>query len=187
MSSNVNIRPGRNRLALYFRSLANSLRTFIIIDILNRWVTRRGFLRLPFSVSLWAPNRRIIFGNRVQFGAHCVIHCDAEFGNNILVAQSVAFVGRDDHRFDVIGSYIWDSPRGDNFNLVVGSDVWIGHGAVVLSGVKIGTGSVVAAGSVVIEDVPAYSIVAGNPARVLRARFTTDQIKLHEQILQQCE
>jgi phosphonate metabolism protein (transferase hexapeptide repeat family) len=53
----------------------------------------------------------------------------------------------------------------------IGHDVWIGHGAIVLPGRSIGTGAVVAAGAIVTRDVPAYTIVAGNPARTIRLRF----------------
>ena len=56
----------------------------------------------------------------------------------------------------------------------IGHDVWIGHGAVVLPGRSIGTGAVVAAGAIVTKDVPAYTIVAGNPARMIRRRFPED-------------
>jgi phosphonate metabolism protein (transferase hexapeptide repeat family) len=53
----------------------------------------------------------------------------------------------------------------------IGHDVWIGHGAIVLPGRNVGTGAVVAAGAIVTKDVPAYTIVAGNPARPVRRRF----------------
>jgi len=53
----------------------------------------------------------------------------------------------------------------------IGHDVWIGHGAIVLPGRSVGTGAVVAAGAIVTKDVPAYTIVAGNPARTIRRRF----------------
>jgi len=53
----------------------------------------------------------------------------------------------------------------------VGHDVWIGHGAVVLPGRNVGTGAVIAAGAIVTKDVPAYTIVAGNPARPIKRRF----------------
>ena len=56
----------------------------------------------------------------------------------------------------------------------IGHDVWIGHGAIVLPGRSVGTGAVVAAGAIVTKDVPAYTIVAGNPARVVRRRFSED-------------
>jgi len=53
----------------------------------------------------------------------------------------------------------------------IGHDVWIGHGAVVLPGHNVGTGAVIAAGAIVTKDVPAYTIVGGNPARIIRRRF----------------
>lgn len=56
----------------------------------------------------------------------------------------------------------------------IGHDVWIGHGAIVLPGRSIGTGAVVAAGAIVTKDVPAYTIVAGNPARPVKRRFPED-------------
>ena len=64
--------------------------------------------------------------------------------------------------------------RGDT---VVGHDVWIGYAAMVMPGVTIGHGAVVAAGSVVASDVPAYAIAAGNPARVVRRRYEDDDVE----------
>jgi hypothetical protein len=54
----------------------------------------------------------------------------------------------------------------------IGHDVWIGHGAIVLAGRNVGTGAVVAAGAIVTRDVPAYTIVGGNPARPIKRRFS---------------
>jgi phosphonate metabolism protein (transferase hexapeptide repeat family) len=58
-----------------------------------------------------------------------------------------------------------------SFPVTLGHDVWIGHGAIILPGRRIGTGAVVAAGAVVTKDVAPYTIVGGNPARVIRRRF----------------
>jgi acetyltransferase-like isoleucine patch superfamily enzyme len=67
---------------------------------------------------------------------------------------------------------------------VVEDDVWIGHSAIVLSGITIRHGSIVAAGAVVTSDVAPYSIVAGIPARTIRYRFSEDEIVQHEELLQ---
>jgi phosphonate metabolism protein (transferase hexapeptide repeat family) len=58
-----------------------------------------------------------------------------------------------------------------SYRVHIGHDVWIGHGAIVLPGRSVGTGAVVAAGAVVTKDVPAYTVVAGNPARAIKRRF----------------
>ncbi len=60
----------------------------------------------------------------------------------------------------------------------------MGYGAIVLSGVAIGRGAVVAAGAVVTNDVPSYGIVAGNPARLVGYRFSDDDRRLHEELLE---
>ncbi len=65
--------------------------------------------------------------------------------------------------------------KGD---VVIGSDVWIGNGATILSGVHIGDGAVVAARALVIKDVAPYTIVGGNPAREIRKRFDKKRIKM---------
>ncbi|MFJ2810088.1 CatB-related O-acetyltransferase [Kitasatospora sp. NPDC087271] len=63
--------------------------------------------------------------------------------------------------------------RGDT---VVGNDVWIGYGAMVMPGVRIGHGAIVASGAVVVDDVPDYGIVGGNPAKLIRTRYSGPDI-----------
>jgi len=69
---------------------------------------------------------------------------------------------------------VMDLPsRGDT---VIGNDVWIGYGAVIMPGVTIGDGAIIAAQSVVTTDVPPYCVYGGNPARLIRKRFTDEEI-----------
>ncbi|WP_025617272.1 CatB-related O-acetyltransferase [Salinispora cortesiana] len=63
--------------------------------------------------------------------------------------------------------------RGDT---VVGNDVWFGYHTMIMPGVHIGSGAIIASGSVVVDDVPEYSIVGGNPARVIRRRFHEEEV-----------
>jgi phosphonate metabolism protein (transferase hexapeptide repeat family) len=62
----------------------------------------------------------------------------------------------------------------NQYRIVIGPDVWMGHGAILLPGVSVGTGAVIGAGSVVTKNVPDYNIVAGNPARTIRRRVTEE-------------
>ncbi len=65
----------------------------------------------------------------------------------------------------------------NSFDTVIGNDVWIGYNALILSGVNIGDGAIIGAGSVVTKDVPAYAIVGGNPAKIIRKRFSDQKIE----------
>lgn len=73
-------------------------------------------------------------------------------------------------------------PENDK-DVIIEDGVWVGCNVTILKGVHIGKGSVIAAGSIVTKDVPPYSIVGGNPAKVIKFRFTEEQIKEHERIL----
>lgn len=66
--------------------------------------------------------------------------------------------------------------------IMLGHDVWIGHGAVVLPGVSVGNGAAVGAGAIVTKDVPPFAVVVGNPARVLRLRFAPDVVDTLQRI-----
>ncbi len=105
------------------------------------------------------------------------------------IADGVEILLGGNHRLDWASSYpfpalprLWpsaaglsghDTTRGD---VTIGHDVWLGSQCMILSGVTIGHGAAVAARAVVTRDVPPYAIVAGNPARVVRLRFTQEQV-----------
>jgi acetyltransferase-like isoleucine patch superfamily enzyme len=114
----------------------------------------------------WGEGARLIVGS----------YCSFADGIEILLGGN--------HPTDFVTTYpffafpdLWpDAPTPANFpyargDVVIGSDVWIGAGATILSGVRIGDGAVVAARAVVVRDVPPYGIAAGNPAAIVAHRF----------------
>ncbi len=133
-------------------------------------------IRSPHGLSL---------GNHVSFGRNCTVEVSGTIGDFVMAAGAVSLIGRNDHAIDQVGtpmrygSWIGDRERRDGDTLIIGNDVWIGFGATVLSGLSIGDGAVVAAGAVVIKDVPPFSIVGGNPAKVISERFTPDERERH--------
>lgn len=89
-----------------------------------------------------------------------------------------------DHRIDVIGVPIIEShdklPEND-MDVTIEEDVWTGANVVILKGVTIGRGSVVAAGAVVNKSCPPYSIIGGVPSRILKYRFSIEDVLRHEE------
>jgi len=123
-----------------------------------------------------------------------------KIGNYCSVAENVTFVIGADHRLASISTYPFramtlhtECQEGiDKGDIVIKDDVWIGYGAMILSGVEIGQGAVIAAGAVVTRNVPPYTIVGGVPAKVIRYRFkqeiidyllTLDYGRLDEEII----
>lgn len=111
-------------------------------------------------------------GGTVKVGRYCSI------------AEHVSYFGAN-HPFNMISqsAFFYNKALGldvkdvERFNLTIGNDVWIGYGTIITAGcVNIGNGAVVGAGSVVTHDVPAYSVVAGNPARIIKMRFDENTI-----------
>jgi acetyltransferase-like isoleucine patch superfamily enzyme len=133
---------------------------------------------------LWAPSSLLI-GNNVSLGSDVRIEVDGTIGDGVLIANGVGIIGRRDHNMTELGVTIqsaeWVVQNIPKLSLPVsiGSDVWIGFGAIVLSGVSIGDSSVIGAGAVVTTDIPANSIAIGNPAKVISNRFDEELIAEH--------
>lgn len=117
-------------------------------------------------------------GDRLVIGRFCALAEGVQF---IMNGANHALRGFSTFPFNIFGNgwergfdvSTWaDAQKGDT---VIGHDVWIGYGAVIMPGIKIGHGAIVAAKAVVSRDVPPYAIVAGNPARVVKMRFD-DQV-----------
>lgn len=165
------------------KSALNFVRNALIFRLRYPWVRIGSDVHCQWSVFMNPPHRHVVIGNHVGIGPNCFFLADTEIGNFVLIAPCAAFLNSDDHRFDIAGKEMWNSGRGDKHMVVVEDDVWIGHGAIILSPSRIGRGAVVAAGSIVVKDVPRYAVVGGNPARVLKMRFTAEQIAVHERML----
>ena len=114
-----------------------------------------------------ATGATLVIGNKVMFGPNVTIMCG-------------------DHNTSEIGRYmadVVDKKAGDDLPVVIEDDVWIGTGAILLKGVTVSRGAIVAAGAVVTKDVPPYAIVVGVPAKVARLRWSDSERAEHEVML----
>jgi galactoside O-acetyltransferase len=130
------------------------------------------------AVSFDRDNAKVSIGDRTYIGTSSIICAErVTIGNDILIAWGCTIVDHNSH------SLIWDERKNDVVNWINGKKnwtnvsilpvtiedkAWIGFNTVILKGVTIGEGSVVGAGSVVTMDVPPYTVVAGNPARIIK-------------------
>ncbi len=121
----------------------------------------------------WIAGHALVRGD-VEFGAHCTVNPYAMIsgkvrcGDGVRIASHVSIVGFN-HGFDDPHVPI-HTQKHESLGIIIEDDVWIGANAVVLDGVRVGRGAVIAAGAVVSKDVPPLAIVGGVPARVVRFR-----------------
>lgn len=116
-------------------------------------------------------------------GPNCLIYPRVRIGAYAMLANDVSIIGGD-HIFRKPGIPIIFSGRGEIKETYIGKDVWIGAYTKILTGVRIGDGSIIAMGSVVTKDVEPFSIYAGVPARKVKYRFQSIQeVKRHKEML----
>ena len=168
-----------------------SLRDFYLVKVKWRKYTFGKNFHAGRNVVLWAKES-IPIGDNCYIGRNSQIECNVKIGDDVLIANNVAFVGRYDHHYQQIGTPIRlaSQVRDSDYSwleigrkTVVKKDVWIGYGVTILSGVTLGRGSIVAAGSIVNKDVEPYSIYAGCPAKKVANRFNdSEDIRKHEKL-----
>ena len=112
---------------------------------------------------------------------------ELRIGNNVIFGPKPTII-TGDHRIDLIGKHIINITDEEklpdqDLPVIIEDGVWCGANITILKGVTIGRGSVVAAGSVVTKSCPPYSIIGGVPAKVIRMRFTKEEIERHERLL----
>jgi len=117
----------------------------------------------------FGSGRLISIGNRSGIGVDAWIRADIIIGNDVMMGPRCTIYGRY-HRFDRTDIPMNRQGMGAYDPIYIEDDVWIGACVIILKGVSIGKGAIIAAGSVVTKDVKPYSIVAGNPARLIRHR-----------------
>jgi virginiamycin A acetyltransferase len=117
-------------------------------------------------------------GDKLHIGKFCMIASGVEFIMNGANHLSNAISA---YPFAIFGDDWAHAMEGKTYpnkgDIVIGNDVWIGYQATILSGVTVGHGAIIGSKSVVASDVPPYSIVAGNPARIIRKRFDEETIE----------
>ena len=112
---------------------------------------------------------QLVIGNDVSFGRMNRIGCANKIiiGDHVLFAPHVHISDRD-HNFQDISEPIRKQTISTKDPVIIGDETWLGFNCQVMSGVTIGKHCVIAAGAIVVKDVPDYSVVGGNPARILK-------------------
>lgn len=171
-----NLENNSSKVMFTLKYFLNRLRTWWLLNYKFTNVSYSGFVRIMAKTTFAGFPVKI--GHNVQFGKECKIGTPTVFGNYILLAGRVCFVGKNDHTTNVPGQLIWEGPRGDNGCTYIEDDVWIGHNVTVVGPVRIGKGSIIAAGAVVTSDVPECEIWGGVPAKKIKDRFDSQEDKI---------
>ena len=116
---------------------------------------------------------KVSLGNYSGIGVNARINGECRIGTHVMMGADVVVLTRN-HAYDRTDIPMMEQGFEEEHPVVIGNDVWIGDRVIILPGVTIGDGSILAAGAVITRDVPPYAIVAGVPARIIRKR--TDQV-----------
>ncbi|WP_299266795.1 acyltransferase [uncultured Psychrosphaera sp.] len=142
----------------------------IISSVLLRVNSFQSNLIVCKGVFLSRKNRINIKGKNIYIGRYCHVGTNITIFSDVMIASSVSFVGGD-HKFEEPSEVMFHSGRAMQLGVIIRNNVWIGHGAIILDGVTLSEGSIVGAGSIVTKSFPPFSIIAGNPAKLIRNRL----------------
>jgi virginiamycin A acetyltransferase len=139
------------------------------------WHSDRGtYYDRDVNIISWSDDYHVHIGKYTSIGRDCNFFLHANHRPDWITTSSQLWGPVTPEIADMHMKMGHPACKGD---IIVGNDVWIGAKSTIMSGVKIGDGSIIGAGSTVTKDVPPYSIVAGNPAKFIKFRFTEEQIE----------
>lgn len=141
---------------------------------LRRWICRHIFEYCGNNVNIergayFGAGDKIRIGENSGIGINCVVPNGSVIGDNVLMGPN-CYIHNRNHRFDRIDIPIGQQGYTEKTPITIGNDVWIGRDVSIMTGRRIADGTVVAANSVVTKDFPAYSVIGGNPAKILKMR-----------------
>ena len=117
----------------------------------------------------FGSGRRITLGDNSGLGVDCELIGDVQIGRNVMMGPRVTIITIN-HGFRELGVPMIEQGHSGTRPVIIDDDVWIGVGVIILPGVRVGRGAVVGAGAVVTKSVEPWSVVGGNPARVIGTR-----------------
>ena len=164
----------RERLTLLFRKIKRSY--------MHQRYAIKGIEKSVILCKGCSFSKDLRVGAYAFIGPHCSIYPMVSIGRFTLLANHVSIIGGD-HIYKKAGLPIIYSGRDIKKTTDIGQDVWIGANSIIMTGVKIGDGAIVAAGSVVTKDVAPYTIVGGVPAKYIKNRFSEDERHQHYLVL----
>lgn len=146
---------------------------------LRYWCVKYIFFECGKNVNVerrvnFGSGRNVIIGNNSGLGSHCVCPSNIQIGENVMMGPFVYIFLRN-HKYDRL-----DIPmcqQGENIQkpVTIGNDCWIGAFVKILPGRIVSNGSIIAAGCVLTKDFPEYSIIGGNPSRLIKSRISNDK------------
>lgn len=161
-----------------------------IKGIFKSWFFGKHGKRFRCSGSVEGHLKNVFCDDYVSISHHVFFNAlvaKVRIGHHVMIAPYAMFIAGN-HTTDYVGKYMYDvslsdGKASDHEDIIIDEDVWIGSYSIILKGVHIGRGAIVAAGAVVSKDVPPYAIVGGVPASIIKYRFDEATIKKHEELL----
>jgi acetyltransferase-like isoleucine patch superfamily enzyme len=146
-----------------------------MIENIHLWNSDRGtYFDRNVNIITWSDEYKINVGKYNSIGRDCNFFLHANHRSDWVTTSSQLLGPVTNEIADLHMTMGHPACKGD---ITIENDVWIGANSTIMSGVTIHNGAIVAAGSVVTKDVPPYAIVAGNPGKIVKYRFTEEQIK----------